>query len=499
MKNKIILKSLLTPALAALILAGCTKLLDKQPVTQLVTKASTDSVTAPDAENLVLGVYTEYKGYANGIEFNVLDRWVNGDVISDNCYAGGDNPDNITLDIFKANALNGNITRDWADAFAMIGNANLAIAQVSSSTDPALTPARKAQILGEVRFMRAFTYFDLVRLFGRVPIVLIPADQKNSESLIKSVLVAQSSVDSVYDAILADLWYAAPTVRDPGVDPSKWTVSKGAVYAMLAKVYATRSPANWDSVAYYCDKLIPNYSLVSNFNDLWDNNHKNNSEAIWEINFFGYGAGDNIGNWAPSIFVGGSTGAFDGGGWKKFNTPTNDLVNTFLAEKDSVRLNASVTFLDITGQWTDQNWGSAHYPFSTKFNDPANGINDVYLIRLADILLLRAEAYTAKNDVAHAASLVNQVRARVGLPATTAATQADMTLAIEKERRLELAFEGQRWFDLLRTGRAIAVMNAQKDGNGNNLNYNVQPYQLLWPIPQTQLDLNPLLKQNSGY
>jgi hypothetical protein len=425
---------------------------------------------------------------------------VNGDVIADNCYAGGDNPDNITLDIFKANALNGNVTRDWADAYAMIGNANLAIAQVANCTDPALLPQRKNEILGESRFMRAFTYFDLVRLWGRVPLVLIPPDQTNSESLIKSVIIPQSSVDSVYDAILSDLWFAKATVGDIGANPSKFIVSKGAVNAMLAKVYATRSPANWDSVAYYCDQVIPNYSMLSKFSYLWDNNHKDNSEAIWEMDFSGYGAGDEVGNWAPSIWVGGSEGDYEGGGWKKFNTPTNDLVNAFLAENDTVRLDNSVTFLDITGQWTDPYWTNyTHYPFLTKYNDPANGINDMYMIRLPDIMLLRAEAYNNNSDITDAAGLVNQVRARVGLPPTTAANQTDMALAIENERRLELAFEGQRWFDLLRTGRAITVMNAQKDGNGNSLNYNVQPYQLLLPVPQTQLDLNPLLTQNPGY
>ncbi|HMH32855.1 MAG TPA: RagB/SusD family nutrient uptake outer membrane protein [Puia sp.] len=499
MKNNIIHKSAFLGICASLVLAGCTKLLDKQPVTQTVTKTGDNFVSAADAENLILGVYTAYKGYSNGIEFNVLDRVVNGDVISDNCYAGGDNPDNITLDLFKANPLNGNISRDWADAYAMIGVANLAIAQVAASTDPALTADRKNQILGEARFMRAFTYFDLARLFGRVPIVLIPADQTNSEKLIKSVLVAQSSVDSVYDAILNDMWFARSTVRDIGADPSKWAISKGTVNAMLAKIYASKPTPNWDSVAYYADQVIPNYALVSDFNFLWDNNHKNNSEAIWEINFFGYGANDDIGNWAPSIFVGGSTGAYDGGGWKKFNTPSNDLINTFISENDNIRLNASVTFLDITGQWTDAYWASNHYPFLTKYNDPSNGINDVYLIRLADIMLLRAEAFNELGDVTSAAGLVDQVRARVSLPPTTAANKADMTLAIEKERRLELAFEGHRWFDLLRTGRAIAVMNAQTDGNGINLHYNVQPYQLLWPIPQTQLDLNPLLTQNPSY
>lgn len=498
MKNNIIKSALFLPCVT-LVLSGCTKLLDKEPVTQVVRQKTSESITAADAENLILGVYTAWKGYANGIEFNVLDRTVNGDVISDNCYAGGDNPDNITLDLFKANPLNGNISRDWADAYAMIANANLAIAQVEACTDPALSAGRKAQILGEARFMRSFSYFDLVRLFGRVPLVLTPPDETTSETLIKSVLIPQSSVDSVYDAILSDLWYAKNNVRDVGADPSKWIVSKGAANAMLAKVYATRSPANWDSVAYYCDQVIPNYSLVADFNDLWDNNHKNNSEAIWEINYYGYGDNDFIGNWAPSIFVGGSTGNYEGGGWKKFNTPTNDLVNAFNSENDNIRLNASITFLDITGQWTDPYWPSNHYPFLTKFNDPANGINDVYLIRLADILLLRAEAYNAGGDVGSAANLVNQVRARVSLPPTTASSQSDMALAIEKERRLELAFEGHRWFDLLRTGRAIEVMNAQKDGNGNNLNYNVQPYQLVWPIPQTQLDLNPLLTQNPDY
>src|SRR5882724_6851726 len=200
MKNKIIFKYALLSTAVAFIFSGCTKLLDKQPVTQVVRKLDSSSITATEAENLIAGVYVEYKGYANGIEFNVLDRVVNGDVISDNCYAGGDNPDNITLDLFKANPLNGNISRDWADAYAMIANANLAIAQVVACTDPALTAGRKSQILGEARFMRAFTYFDLVRLFGRVPLVLIPPDQTNSEKLIKSVLIPQSSVDSVYDA-----------------------------------------------------------------------------------------------------------------------------------------------------------------------------------------------------------------------------------------------------------------------------------------------------------
>lgn len=478
-------KNILITIFVLQILCGCSKLLDKQPVTQLVTKTDSTSITATDAENLMLGVYNSEIGYSYGLEFNVLDRITNGDVRSDNCYAGGDNPDNISIDLFTFSALNGNITRDWSDAFGIIGNANIAIAQITNCTDPVLSAARKAQMLGEARFMRAFTYFDLVRLYGRVPIMLKPVDQKNSETLVNSTLVPQSSVDSVYDAILNDLWFARANAENDNVPTDKMTVTKGAANAILAKVYATIPTPNWDSVAYYCDQVIPNYSLVTDFNFLWDNNHKNNSEAIWEFNYVGWNV---IGNWIPSQFI--------GSGWKKFETPSNDLINAF--NGDSIRFNASITYVDYG--WDDAYWKNKNsYPIVSKYNDPNNGTNDFYQIRLADILLLRAEAYNENGDFASAAVLVNQVRSRVGLPATTAANQNDMALAIEKERRLELAFEGQRWFDLVRTGRAIAVMNAQKDGNGNPLNYNVQPFQLIYPVPQTQLDLNPLLAQNPNY
>lgn len=491
MKNKLLQVTAFSGVLAVLVISGCTKMLDQRPVTQVVTPQPTDSsISATGAESAIQGVYGAFKGagYGPGIEFNVLDRITNGDVLSDNCYAGGDNPDNMAIDLFTFNALNGNISRDWSDCYSVIGVANTAIAQIGACTDPTLTAARKSQILGEARFMRAFQYFDAVRLWGNIPLVLVPLDPTNSETLIKTSGGLPSPIDSVYAAILNDCWFAKSTVGDPGADPSKFTVSKGAVNALLAKVYATMSPANWDSVAYYCDQAIPNYSLLPNYADLFDINHKNNSESIWELQYDGYSS--SVGNWIPSQFL--------GAGWKKFETPTNDLVNVFRAEGDSIRLHASIAFVNYG--WPDKYWTDANnYPVLSKYTDPNNGLNNMYMIRLADILLLRAEAYNAKGDIANAAAMVNLVRARVSLAPTTATNQSDMALAIEKERRLELAFEGQRWFDLVRTGRAKVVMNAQKDGSGNSLNYNVQDYELIYPVPQTQLDLNPLLTQNPGY
>ena len=120
-------------------------------------------------------------------------------------------------------------------------------------------------------------------------------------------------------------------------------------------------------------------------------------------------------------------------------------------------------------------------------------------MRLADILLLKAEALNESNDLAGAAALVNQIRSRAKLANTTANTQTDMRLAIEKERRLELAFEGIRWFDLKRTGRAIEVMN-NATGPGNiPLGYHLTQNRLVYPIPQAELDKNTKLTQNPGY
>src|ERR1700730_1350979 len=141
MKNKIIFKSILLSIPILLIISGCTKLLDKHPQTEIVTASgSANTISATDAENAITGLYNYYK--LDRQEFTVFDRIINGDAIADNCYAGGDNTDNITLDNFTANSLNGNVNRDWVDGFGIIGNANTVINQVENSVDPSFNPTR---------------------------------------------------------------------------------------------------------------------------------------------------------------------------------------------------------------------------------------------------------------------------------------------------------------------------------------------------------------------
>lgn len=475
--------------LSAMMTQSCEDFLDKQPVSRgiAVENSAGDSLvykTADEVEAALNGVYSDFKN-----EYFMLDFFVNGDAQSDDTYAGADNPANFQIDDYEIEATNSNITRDWAYLYSTIGKANRVINNVGKVPDPSLSEGRKDEIKGEASFIRAFMNFQLVQLFGDVPLVTQEVRSISAatlEDVYPLLFPERVSKESVYDQIIADLEFALNSVKATAYD--KGFATTGAVNAMLAKVYATREPHDWNKVKQYSDAVIAGgYSLLPEYDQLWDNAHENSSESIFEINCYGWDTG---GNWG--IFM------FAGNDWKKFNTPSNDLVSAFDAEGDDIRKNSSMVFSDVTGKWTDAHWPSSNYPFINKFRD-YSGAQNFILIRLADILLLKAEALNELGDVTGAAALVNQVRARVELEPTSAANTAEMRLAIENERRLELAFEGHRWYDLKRTGRAIEVINSVTDGEGNNLGYQLNENRLVWPIPQSERDKNTSLTQNPGY
>lgn len=475
--------------LTALTIVSCEDFLDKKPVSSAIAVENTgaDSLlykTADEVEGALNGVYGDFKN-----EYFMLDMFLNGDAQSDNAYAGADNPDIFQLDDHDIIATNANVSRDWGYLYSMVGKANRVINNVGLVPDPALSEGRKQEIKGEASFIRAYANFDLVRLYGDVPLVtkeVRSISAENLDEIYPLLFPERVSAEAVYDQIIEDLEFALSTVRTTAPDKGYATV--GAVNALLAKVYATREPHDWEKVKQYCDAVIQGgYSLLPEYDQLWDNAHENSAESIFEINCYGWDTG---GNWGASMFYGDD--------WKKFNIPSNDLIAAFDAEGDDIRKNASVTFLNVTGKWTDQHWPASQYPFVNKYRD-LSGAQNFIIYRLADILLLKAEALNELGDVTGAAELVNQVRDRVDLDPTTAATQADMRLAVAKERRLELAFEGHRWYDLKRTGRAIEVMNAVTDGKGNNLGYQLTEQKLVWPIPQSERDKNTKLSQNPGY
>lgn len=488
MKNNILILILF---LTGIMLPSCDKYLEVEPVSQGIAVENNDPdqilfKTASDAEAALASAYRDFKN-----EYYQLDYFVNGDAQSDDAYAGADNPANFQIDDYKLNATNTNVGRDWRYLYGTIGKCNTVLNNIREVTDPALTAARKEEMIGEASFIRAFMYFQAVQLWGDIPLQIkdiksFSADKL--EEIYPQLFPERAPASDVYGLIIADLTTALE--KAPASAANKGFATKGAVNAMLAKVYATIEQHDWAKVKQYCDAVMAGpYSLLPEYDQLWAVGNENSSESIFEINFDG---GPQDGNWGTKMFRG-----LD---WKKFNIPSNDLVAAFDAAGDTKRKEASIIYLDVSGKWSDAHWPQTKYPFVNKWRNFQEGSNQNYIfIRLADIMLLKAEALNELGDQSGAMTLVNQIRSRAGLAASNASSQGDVRLAIEKERRLELAFEGHRWYDLKRTGRAIEVINNAKKENGLPLNYNLTPSRLLWPIPQSELDKNTKLTQNTGY
>jgi hypothetical protein len=479
--------------IAALFLGACSKDLNLKPISNTTSGSDGQGTAgsyiknAATAESAISSCYAYFRN--GGGEYYVLDYFNVGDAQSDNAYAGADNSAGFEIDEFRILSTNAWVQRDWGYLYNHIATCNAVIANVPKVTDAALTDSRKAQIVGEAEFIRARAYFDLVRLYSNIPLVLTELPTITSTNLTEIyplLYPARTSTDSVYDQIILDLKSAADAV--PATASNKGFVTKGAVYTLLAKIYATRKPVDWPTVQSYCDKVIGlGYSLLPVYDQLWDGAHENSAESIFELNFDSWDTG---GNWGTSMFYGTD--------WKKFCNPSNDMVRAYQQAGDPVRMASTLSFANVNGKWSDTRLPLDSFPFFYKMRK-SDGSQNIIIYRLADVLLLKAEALNEQNDVAGANDLVTEIRARVNLPELTINDQATMRLAIERERRLELAFEGQRWYDLVRTDRAIPVMQAVTDGKGVNLGYSLTAQKLIWPIPQSEMDQNPNLTQNEGY
>ncbi len=471
-----------------IIAAGCNKTIDKTPISTIT--AANFYKTASDAEAGLAGAYNSlYQQYY------IWDYMTNGDAQSDNCYAGGNNPDNFAVDNFKLNPLNGNATRDWQGLYQGVATANAVLDNVPAVTDAKWDgTTRKQQILGEAKFLRALHYFNLVTTYGAVPLVL--TNIQTGTALYPS----RTDAGVVYTQIEQDLLSAdSALLPASGSNANNGRALQGSADALLAKVYAQQG--KYDSSLIWCNKVLANtyYGLVPNYADLFDGNHKNTNESLFEIQ---HGTVTGTTNYGPELLL---PYSLTGDTWPKFNVPTNDLIQAYQAENDTVRLNASVYFTqpsDSKGAIPPP-YTKLPVPFSYKWKQPGgfNSPDNEILIRLADIILLKAEALNKTGQTAQAIPLINQIRTRAKLPATTAVSATDVATAILKERRLELALEGHRWLDLLRAGAqfTIDLMNSQIDPAGNPLNYGLTAPRLLWPVPQSERDLDKNLSQNNGY
>ncbi|MGL2994969.1 RagB/SusD family nutrient uptake outer membrane protein [Flavobacterium sp. TSSA_36] len=324
---------------------------------------------------------------------------------------------------------------------------------------PKLTKADEAlrnRLIGEAKFLRAVMYFTLVKTYGGVPIVDRLPNPSSEED--KLMLLTRKSSAEVYAYIENDLKDAIAALPEKSAYPSneKARASKGAAHGVLAKVSLYQQ--KWQNVIDNCN-AITGYSLSPDYAKMFRLEGENDAESLFEIQ----GTSLNNSSQAKGIKqysqVQGARGA-GGWGWG-FNTPSQSLINAY--ETGDVRKAATIIFRGTTlydGRVVPNTVENAAYnykAFSSKFTDADDSDTNIKYMRYAEVLLMKAEALNELGQSSTAIPLLNQIRSRAGLPNTTALSQSEVRQAIWKERRVELAFEHDRFFDLVRTGQAVSA------------------------------------------
>ena len=495
-------KSIYAIMLAAL-LTGCS--LDQNPISdpsELTEGVPTDDNTAvlrdrQAAQNQLKNLYEKLK---NRQEHWSLDMLLIGDSHSDNAYAGTTGAEVVP---FETNSIDGSNTvlqRDWDRYQEDIAQSNVLVSGLRNLIEEGKVNATEGrQWQAEGRLFRAIAMFDMARLWGSFPVVTEIAKtitSKNIEEVWPTYFPPRTTPEECYAQIISDLEFAAANAPDfNGAD--RTVLSKTVALAMLAKVYAEKPVQDYNKVIEYANlvKLTPGLELEPDYATLWgydeekkDCVKRNTSEGILEVH---YTTGN--GNWETWMY-GRQLDDWDFYfTWAKWITPSRDLISDFEKEGDEVRFNESVVYYECT--WSNY-YPAAHYPFMYKCR---SSYQNRYKLRLADIMLLQAEAYAYLGKNSEAASLVNEIRNRVGLDPVDAS--GDMIETVLHERRLELAFEGQRWFDLCRNGKVEKYMNAVYAKDSGRLPqkrlFDANSY--LLPVPQKALDENVNLEQNPGY
>ena len=441
-----------------------------------------------NAIQLVNGVYNkqlDYNMYAFswiGITSIVSDDADKGSTASDTGVDKG-RLDNLT---FAANDISFNDV--WIGRYDGIYRANNALFYLEQlSIDASL----KNRLIGEVKFLRALCYFDLVRCFGGVPLVISKIDINDTQT-INDVVYNRKTKAEVYDQIETDLFDAVDKLPLKGqyATNDKGRASKGSAQALLAKAYLYQE--RWQEAFDMSGNVMSSaqYSLMTNYADVWKEIGENASESIYEVQATLTKGLQDYTN------VQGPRGTPDLG-WG-FNTPSLALANSF--EDGDIRKNASIMFVPSIlwdGFVAPTTWTNSRYNYKAYQSSLAESWNgdrgqtakNLRILKYSDILLIRAEAAFHIGLTSEAVDRVNDIRTRAGL-----ATVSSVTLeSILKERRAEMAMEHDRWFDIVRTGQAQAAMATVGKV------FIVGTHEL-FPIPANQIITSGgLLTQNPGY
>lgn len=457
-------------------------------------------------------------------------RYLSGEAASDNAWIS--NTYQATHATYNAvseymlDAGNDRNEAQWIDLYKSIGIFNNTIEGIQGAP---IDTGSKSKFIAELKVLRSWCYFDLVRNYGGVPIVLktYPANTH----------LPRNTAKEVYTQLISDLKECAAVLpRKPAYSATdKFRVSSGTANALMAKVYLYME--DWANAEAAAAQVINSgdYQLETSFGTLWDYNYKNGQESIFEIQC---ASSQNPALPASAEYM---INAVADGGWGYYG-PTSDLENAYLAAGDSIRMVWTINRQGkpVAGDPNNPSFNGGGYPanqsksgrFSRKWyvpkaQRPANNLfsrNDI-ILRLGDVLLIHAEACAMQNKTADALTSLKKVRDRVNLTTDMSLTGWNLINAVRNERRLEVAFEGDRLYDLRRwkDQSGVPVINNVLGTNGSFVKYNTQTstdfYEThntieaqnkgihfnpaihsLWPIPNSEIVASGgVIKQNPGY
>lgn len=510
MNTKYILSSI---AAISLMVSSCG--LDYEPVSDYsdVTEGTIDNVeeeiiyqNRADAESALTALYEDFRGNQNQLQ---LDFLLIGDVHSDNAYAGTTGSEVVDP---ATNDLNGTtlcVNRDWNYYMLQAAKCTKFIVGIEAVADKSLSQAEINTMRGQVEIMRAFIWFRMVRMWGNIPIITtVPKDitSENIAESYESYFPAQNTEAEAYEYILKDLNDAMANAPEGTGDKTRF--SKDVARGLLAKIYAEKPVRDYAKVIEYVDQLTARgFALNPEYADLFavDGPVKdgfsatmlktNTAESILELHYV-----PGSGNWADMMYGRRYADWENSFSWAKWITPSRDLIAAFEAEGDTKRKEQTVVYYECP--WSNY-YPSDNYAFMFKVHSE---FSNIYFLRYDDVLLLKAEALLLRDnpDLNGAADIIDQIRTRAGVAKLTAAEKSNkdnLFKAYVNERRLELACEGERWYDLVRLDILEETMAAAQRNDPGRLPMAV-PFtknSYLLPIPQDVLDTNPNVVQNPGY
>ena len=440
-------------ALTVVMLLNSCDLLEPEPVDTL-----TDDIVLnepKDVPNVIIGLYSSFRVIPPA-------QVIAGDFTADMLIHNGTFSQFRELGTKQITSANGSVATLWAAIYNTVYHANFILERLPNV--PSVPSVVRNEALAAAHFLRGYSYFAALYSFGDVPKVLTTAIEDNRN-------IPRASREEILALILEDYQFALENLPDGS---EVGYANTDVVRAALARYYLYLG--DWANAHSYADLVISSgeYTLVDDFNDIVTRDFTD--EQIFEV---GYsisddpGTNSNIG--LNNLFVG-----------RREIIPSNQVIVS-LASTESGERFSSITFNTDDLQGADNGWSVAKYGTADEDN------NNIVVFRLAEMYLIRAEARANQGNLTGAVEDLNVLRTRSNAPIIGSVSQSELLRLIEEERKMELAFEGHRWYDLVRTGRVDVVMSAFTN--------NWREAYKVWPIPQQEIQNNPALKgqQNPGY